>query len=75
MRLPREPRGSLTGRVLEEALVGGRAPARVTVKTLRSRPGLNGLRTVLRYQDVGRVRYVDAGGFPGRTVGLPADAK
>jgi arylsulfatase A-like enzyme len=75
MRLPRESKGSLTGRVLEEALVGGRAPAPVTVKTLRSRPGLNGLRTVLRYQDVGRVRYVDAGGFPGRTVGLPADAK
>jgi len=70
LRLPREPRGTLTGRVIEEALVNGRL-ARVTVKTLQSKPGPGGLRTVLRYQEVGGVRYFDAAGFPGRTVGVP----
>jgi hypothetical protein len=74
MRLPREPRGKLRGRVLEEALVGGR-PARVTVKTLRSAPGADGLRTALRYQEVRGVRYFDAAGVPGRTVGLPAGVR
>jgi arylsulfatase A-like enzyme len=72
MQLPREPRGTLTGRVIEEALVNGRQ-ARVTVKTLRSKPGPNGLRTVLRYQEVRGVRYFDAAGFPGRTLGLPSE--
>jgi hypothetical protein len=70
MRLPREPIGTLTGRVLEEALVNGR-PSRVSVKTMQSKPGPTGLRTVLRYQEVRGVRYFDAAGFPGRTVGLP----
>ena len=69
MGLPREPRGTLRGRVLEEALVNGRA-RRVAVKTLRSKPGPNGFRTVLRYQEVSGVRYFDAAGTPGRTVGL-----
>jgi len=41
------------------------------VKTLQSKPGPGGLRTVLRYQEVGGVRYFDAAGFPGRTVGVP----
>ena len=59
--MPREPRGTLTGRVLEEALVNGRA-ARVTVRTLRAKPGPNGLRTILRYQEVAGVRYFDAAG-------------
>jgi len=71
LRLPREPGGALTGRVLEEALVNGQT-ARVTVKTLESKPGPGGLRTVLRYQEVRGVRYFDAAGFPGRTVGLPS---
>jgi hypothetical protein len=71
MQLPREPRGVLTGRVLEEALVGGKR-GRVAVRTMESEPGPNGLRTVLRYQEAGGVRYFDAAGIPGRTVGLPA---
>ena len=71
MQLPREARGTLTGRVLEEALVNGRQ-ARVSVKTMQSKPGPTGLRTVLRYQEVRGVRYFDAAGFPGRTVGLPS---
>ena len=68
--LPPEPQGTLKGRVMEEALVNGRS-SRVTVKTLRSKPGSGGVRTVLRYQEVGGVRYFDAAGTPGRTVGLP----
>ncbi|HEV8393500.1 MAG TPA: nucleotide pyrophosphatase/phosphodiesterase family protein [Vicinamibacterales bacterium] len=71
LRLPPGPRGGLTGRVLEEALVNGHR-ARVTVKTLQSAPGPDGRRTVLRYQEVGGVRYFDAAGTPGRTVGLPS---
>ena len=35
-----------------------------------SAPADNGLRTVLDVQAVGNVRYLDAGGFPGRTLGL-----
>jgi len=68
--LPPEAQGTLKGRVMEEALVNGRS-SRVTVKTLRSKPGSGGVRTVLRYQEVGGVRYFDAAGTPGRTVGLP----
>ena len=43
---------------------------RVAVKTLRSTPGPDGFRTVLRYQEVAGVRYFDAAGMPGRSVGL-----
>jgi hypothetical protein len=39
--------------------------------------GGNGLRTIVNMQFVGRTRYFDAAGFPGRTVGLkvPASAR
>jgi hypothetical protein len=67
--LPPAPRGGLGGRVIEEALVGGR-PSRVSVETLRSKPGPDGVQTVLRYQEVKGVRYFDAAGTPGRTIGL-----
>jgi hypothetical protein len=67
--LPPAPRGGLRGRVIEEALVGGR-PSRVSVETLRSKPGPDGVQTVLRYQEVKGVRYFDAAGTPGRTIGL-----
>lgn len=67
LRMP--PRGSLAGRVLDEALVNGRERG-FTPKTVRSKPGPGGLRTVLKYQEVSGVRYFDAGGYPGRTVGL-----
>jgi arylsulfatase A-like enzyme len=69
LRLRGERRGSARGRVLEEALAGGRLP-RATSRTLQSKPGPGGLRTVLRYQEVNGVRYFDAAGVPGRTVGL-----
>jgi len=69
LQLPPTPRQGLRGRVMEEALVNGRSP-RVTVKTMQSKPGPGGVRTVLRYQEVGGARYFDAAGTPGRTVGL-----
>jgi hypothetical protein len=62
-------RGSLVGRILAEAFVGGKLPAH-TRKILQSSADSNGLRTVLRYQTVGRSLYFDAAGFLGRTVGL-----
>ena len=62
-------RGSLRGRVIEEALAGGAEPA-VTTQTLRAQPAANGLATTLSYSQVGTTRYFSAAGFPGRTVGL-----
>ena len=62
-------RGSLRGRVIEEALPGGAEPA-VTTQTLRAQPAANGLPTTLSYSQVGTTRYFSAAGFPGRTVGL-----
>ncbi|MBV8751662.1 MAG: alkaline phosphatase family protein [Hyphomicrobiales bacterium] len=62
-------RGSLMGRVIEEALPGGAEPA-VTTQTLRAQPAANALATALSYSQVGTPRYFSAAGFPGRTVGL-----
>ena len=61
--------GVLQGRVIEEAMPGGATPE-FAAATLASAPSEAGLRTVLRYQTVGKTRYFDAAGFPGRTVGL-----
>jgi Type I phosphodiesterase / nucleotide pyrophosphatase len=69
MDLPIPSRGRLVGRVIAEALPNGPMP-HVVRGTLRSAPSPQGLRTVLLYQLVGSTRYFDAGGFPGRTVGL-----
>ena len=63
------PKGHLTGRVIEEALKGGKVPA-VSRKVLSSEPGPSGQRTLLDEQIIGNTRYFDAAGFPGRTVGL-----
>jgi len=62
--------GPLRGRVIEEALVRGPKTLRVTSGTLVSRPTSSGLTTRAIYQDVGKHRYFDAAGFPGRTVGI-----
>ena len=70
------PVGKLRGRALTEALTGGKPvwPWRQDVVSTR---GDNGLRTIVNMQFVGRTRYFDAAGFPGRTVGLkvPASAR
>ena len=62
-------KGELAGRVVVEAFKGGKLPT-VSRKVLRSQPGPGGLQTVVDMQMVGRTRYFDAAGFPGRTVGL-----
>src|SRR5262245_28591524 len=67
-------KGRLVGRVMTEAMPGGRMPVfRSHIR--QSSPGPNGLPPILNYQTVVRTRYVDAAGFPGRTVGLITDAK
>lgn len=63
-------KGKLMGRVVNEALPGGKIP-NVILKTESSAPARNGLRTFLKVQLVGHTRYFDAAGFPGKTVGLP----
>ena len=70
------PVGRLRGRALTEALPGGK-PARPWRQDVVSKPGDNGLRTIVNMQFVGLTRYFDAAGFPGRTVGLkvPASAR
>jgi hypothetical protein len=64
-------KGKLVGRVLSEALPNGALP-QVRSRVVISEPAANGLATVLNVQAVGDVRYFDAAGFPGRTVGLSA---
>ncbi|MGH6828917.1 MAG: alkaline phosphatase family protein [Rhizomicrobium sp.] len=61
--------GRLKGRIISEAVRGGIAPA-FRRQVLRSAPGTDGLKTVLDFETVGRERYFDAAGFPGKTVGL-----
>jgi len=61
--------GALKGRVAAEALKGGKMPP-VSHGWRASDPGPGGIGTVLEYQQVGGTRYFDAGGIPGRTVGL-----
>ena len=62
-------KGSLQGRVLAEALPGGDSPT-VESWVERSSPSETGLATVLVGQRVGQMRYFDAAGFSGRTVGM-----
>ncbi|MGD0050245.1 MAG: alkaline phosphatase family protein [Vulcanimicrobiaceae bacterium] len=62
-------KGSLLGRAFVEAMPGGALPL-VTRGEERSQPGADGVVTVVRWQRAGGERYIDAAGFPGRTVGL-----
>jgi hypothetical protein len=65
--------GGLTGRVMSEALPNGVIP-KAADGTIVSKPAANGLQTVVKFQRVLSQRYFDVAGFPGRTVGLDADA-
>jgi len=69
LRLKIPFKGALMGRVAEEALPGGASPV-VESFIERSKPGQDGLTTILVGQRVGPNRYFDAAGFPGRTVGM-----
>jgi arylsulfatase A-like enzyme len=61
--------GTLKGRVVEEALAGGKEP-KVEKRTLVSDKTPGGFQTILNEQQVGDTKYFDAAGLPGRTVGL-----
>ena len=63
------PKGTLMGRVISEALKGGRTVS-FEHKHLVSLPSANGMATHLDWQTAGGRAYFDAAGFPGRTVGL-----
>jgi hypothetical protein len=62
-------KGRLIGRVLIEAMPGGKTPSYIA-RSIQSDPTIDGLRTILNYQLVGTTRYFDAAGFLGGTVGL-----
>jgi hypothetical protein len=72
MGLTQEPKGTLVGRVMTEAMPNGATP-QAYAGTVKSRPAANGLRTVLNFQRIGTQRYFDTAGFPGRTLGLEAE--
>ena len=65
-------KGKLVGRVLAEAMPNGAMPASKQI-VLRSEPDAAGHVTVVMSQMVGETRYFDVAGYPGRTLGLPAD--
>jgi arylsulfatase A-like enzyme len=62
-------KGALTGRVMGEALKGGR-PVATVQSTVRGQPAANGFITVLNQQAAAGKPYYDAAGMPGRVVGL-----
>ena len=65
--------GNLVGRALLEATPEGAMP-QWTTTTQVSDPDARGQRTIVATQAVGNVRYFDAAGYPGRTIGLPEQA-
>ncbi len=71
LRIP--DKGKLVGRVLSEAMPNGAMPQTKPV-VLRSTPDAAGHVTVVMSQVVGETRYFDVAGYPGRTLGLPAEA-
>ncbi len=64
--------GKLVGRVLTEAMPNGAVP-QAKPSVMRSKPDADGHVTTLLMQTVGNTRYFDAAGYPGRTLGLPAE--
>jgi arylsulfatase A-like enzyme len=70
LKLELPVRGRLQGRILNEALKGGPENVAFETKSMKSDPASNGQVTELRYQLVGKTKYFDAAGFPGRSVGL-----
>ena len=63
--------GKLVGRVLSESLRNGARP-KWNSGVRRSSPDTLGHVTEVRFQTVGATRYFDVAGYPGRTLGLPA---
>ena len=73
LRLDIAAHGKLLGRVLEEAMPDGAMPE-TRQEVVRSAPDKAGHVTVVTTQVVGETRYFDAAGYPGRTLGLTAEA-
>jgi arylsulfatase A-like enzyme len=73
LKLKIPAQGKLLGRVMSEALLGGKE-APVMKMSEESKPDANGLKTILRLQKTGDQLYFDAAGFKGRTVGLDDSA-
>jgi len=69
LRLTIKDKGTLTGRVLTEAMPNG-ANVGFRPSVMKSEPDQAGRMTVVKYQTIGRTRYFDAAGYPGRTLGL-----
>jgi len=67
-------KGKLVGRVLSEAMPNGAMPM-VQSQAVRSEPDLLGHVTVVTTQTANGTHYFDAAGYPGRTLGLPANPK
>ena len=63
--------GTLKGRVIAEALKGGKAP-KASRRVVASAKAANGFQTILNEEQVGSTRYIDSVGVRGRTVGLVA---
>jgi hypothetical protein len=70
LRLELPLRGRLEGRILSEALMGGPDNIAFETKSIKSAPAVNGQVSKLDYQLVGKTKYFDAAGFPGRSIGL-----
>ncbi len=68
--LPLHPQGALTGRVLDEALVGGPDAPPVALSEVRSDPAANGFVTQLDLSAAAGHTYYDEAGAKGRTFGL-----
>ena len=66
-------KGKLIGRVLEEAMPNGAMPKAVS-SVRKSPPDAAGNVTTVLVQSIGATHYFDAAGYPGRTLGVPADA-
>ena len=64
--------GALVGRVLGEAMPNGAMPE-WTSHLRRSAPDALGHVTEVKFQTTGATLYFDAAGYPGRTLGLPAE--
>ncbi|HEY1796427.1 MAG TPA: alkaline phosphatase family protein [Stellaceae bacterium] len=66
-------KGKLVGRVLSEAMPGGKLPQSFA-RSIKSDDGVDKFSTQLDFQVVGGTRYFDAAGTPGRTFGLTGKA-
>jgi hypothetical protein len=64
--------GRAVGRVLTESFPGGAVPTAERA-SMRASAASGSVRTELHYQTVGRTKYFDVAGTPGRAVGLDRD--